>query len=151
MHFLPARQVCGDHPISLQRCCRCRSIKGNPNNAREHNRKQLAKLTRSIKKFSFITPIVVDETGDECWRPHTRFGGPTTQNSNDPCCPRQPFERVAETTLSSSWPTIGSAQLASWNAKSLKREAAVPKRTGHRLRFSRTRLRNRGNRLYPRG
>jgi ParB-like chromosome segregation protein Spo0J len=56
MHFLPARQVCGDHPISLE-MLPLSSIKGNPNNAREHNQKQLAKLARSIEKFGFITPI----------------------------------------------------------------------------------------------
>ena len=40
------------------------SIKLNPNNAREHSRKQLAKLARSIEKFGFITPVVVDEAGE---------------------------------------------------------------------------------------
>jgi len=56
MHFLSARQVRGDHPISLE-MLPLSSIRGNPNNAREHNRKQLAKLARSIQKFGFITVL----------------------------------------------------------------------------------------------
>jgi ParB-like chromosome segregation protein Spo0J len=38
------------------------SIKSNPNNAREHDRKQLTKLVRSISKYGFNAPLVVDET-----------------------------------------------------------------------------------------
>lgn len=39
------------------------AIRSNPNNAREHDRKQLAKLVRSIKKHGFLVPILIDEDG----------------------------------------------------------------------------------------
>src|SRR6516165_7943837 len=63
MHFLSARQArCGE-PVSFE-TLPLSSIRDNPNNAREHSRKQLATLARSIRKFGFITPVVVDETGE---------------------------------------------------------------------------------------
>jgi DNA modification methylase len=119
MHLLPARQVCGDHPISLE-MLPLSSIKGNPNNAREHNRKQLAKLARSIQKFGFITPIVVDET-DELLCGHARVLAarqlkiqaiPAVRASHLSESQKRAFV-LADNRL---------AELASWNAKSLKRE-----------------------------
>jgi len=40
------------------------SIKLNPNNAREHNRKQLARLARSIERFGFITQSLSMKPGN---------------------------------------------------------------------------------------
>ena len=58
MHFLSARQSrCGE-PVPFE-TLPLSSIRDNPNNAREHSRKQLATLARSIRKFGFITPVVV--------------------------------------------------------------------------------------------
>jgi hypothetical protein len=37
-------------------------IRPNPNNAREHGRKQIEKLKRSIERFGFVTPLVIDDT-----------------------------------------------------------------------------------------
>ena len=65
----------GDHALSFEMLPPA-SIKLNPNNAREHNRKQLAKLARSIERFGFITPVVVDEAGELLRRPRTRSSGP---------------------------------------------------------------------------
>ena len=39
-------------------------IKANPHNARTHDRKQLSKLVRSIEKFGFVVPLIVDESGE---------------------------------------------------------------------------------------
>jgi ParB-like chromosome segregation protein Spo0J len=61
MQFLPALR--GDHPLSFEMLSLA-SIKGNPNNAREHNRNQQTKLERSIEKFGFNIPVVVDENGE---------------------------------------------------------------------------------------
>jgi ParB-like chromosome segregation protein Spo0J len=37
-------------------------IRPNPNSAREHGRKQIEKLKRSIERFGFVTPLVIDDT-----------------------------------------------------------------------------------------
>src|SRR5258705_11069653 len=111
MHFLPARSL-EMLPLS--------SIKGNPNNAREHNRKQLANLARSIQKFGFITPIVVDETGElSCG--HSRVLAarqlkiqaiPAVRASHLSESQKRPFV-LADNRL---------APLPPWYAKALKRE-----------------------------
>ena len=147
MHFLPARQVCGDHPISLE-MLPLSSIKGNPNNAREHNRKQLANLARSIEKFGFITPIVVDETG-ELLCGHARvLAARQLKIQAIPAVRASHLSKFAETRFRPGRQSAGRARLL--ERKIAEARAAVPERTGHRLRFSRTRLRHRGNRLYPR-
>jgi ParB-like nuclease domain len=33
------------------------AIRANPNNAREHDTRQIAKLTQSIAKFGFLSPV----------------------------------------------------------------------------------------------
>src|SRR5262245_10440905 len=38
------------------------SIKNNPNNARTHNQRQIAKLRASVAAFGFTVPVLVDET-----------------------------------------------------------------------------------------
>jgi hypothetical protein len=63
MQSLPSRKFRGDHPIRVE-MLPLSSIKENPNNAREHNRNQLTKLKRSIEKFGFNVPILVDEEGE---------------------------------------------------------------------------------------
>jgi ParB-like chromosome segregation protein Spo0J len=37
------------------------SLKPNPRNARTHSAKQIDQIAESIKQFSFIVPIVIDE------------------------------------------------------------------------------------------
>jgi len=39
------------------------TLKPHPKNARTHSKKQLKQLSRSIEKFGFVQPIVVDELG----------------------------------------------------------------------------------------
>ena len=41
------------------------TLKPHPKNARTHSKKQLKQLSRSIEKFGFVQPIVVDELGAE--------------------------------------------------------------------------------------
>jgi DNA modification methylase len=119
MHFLSARQVRGDQPLSFERL-QLSSIKFNPNNAREHSRKQLAKLARSIEKFGPITPIVVDENG-ELLCGHARVLAarqlgiewiPAVRASHLSESQKRAYV-LADNRL---------AELASWNPKSLKRE-----------------------------
>src|SRR5260370_32570092 len=38
-------------------------IKSNPNNARNHDAKQMATLRRGIKRFGFIGVVTIDESG----------------------------------------------------------------------------------------
>jgi DNA modification methylase len=119
MHFLPAREVGGDHPISFE-MLPLASIRDNPNNAREHNRKQLAKLARSIQKFGFITPVVVDETG-ELLCGHARVLA--ARQLNIRAIPAVRANHLSESQKRAFVLADNRlAELASWNAKSLKRE-----------------------------
>src|SRR5262245_42394261 len=119
MHFLPARQVRGEHPVSFE-MLPLASIRDNPNNAREHNRKQLATLARSIQTFGFITPVVVDETG-ELLCGHARILAARQLNIR-----AIPAVRASHLSESQKRAFVLAdnrlAELASWNAKSLKRE-----------------------------
>ena len=96
------------------------SIKLNPNNAREHSRKQLAKLARSIEKFGFITPVVVDEAG-ELLCGHARVLAAREVNIQAipavRACHLSEAEKRAFVLADNRL-----AELASWNAISLKRE-----------------------------
>jgi DNA modification methylase len=119
MHFLPARQARGREPMSFEMLS-LSGIRDNAHNAREHGRKQLAKLARSIQKFGFITPVVVDETG-ELLCGHARVSAarqlkieaiPAVRACHLSEAQKRAFV-LADNRL---------AELASWNAKSLKRE-----------------------------
>ena len=119
MQFLPAGQARGDHPISLE-MLRLSNIKENPNNAREHDRKQLAKIARSIKKHGFITPIVVDETG-ELLCGHARVLA--ARQLGIPTIPAIRARHLSESQKRGFVIADNRlAELASWNARSLKRE-----------------------------
>jgi len=37
------------------------TFRKNPNNSRVHNAKQIANLARSIKRFGFLTPVIIDD------------------------------------------------------------------------------------------
>jgi len=39
------------------------TLEPHPKNARTHSKKQLKQLARSIEKFGFLQPIIVDEQG----------------------------------------------------------------------------------------
>jgi DNA modification methylase len=96
------------------------SIKENPNNAREHNRNQLTKLERSIEKFGFNVPILVDEEG-ELVCGHARICAAKALGMN-----AIPAIRVVHLSESEKRAYILAdnrlAELASWNKQSLKRE-----------------------------
>jgi DNA modification methylase len=119
MQFLPVPQIRGGHSLAFE-MLPLSGIKENPNNAREHDRKQLAKLARSIQKFGFNIPVVVDENG-ELLCGHARV-----------CAARSlgyraiPAIRVSHLSESQKRAFILAdnrlAELASWNAKTLKRE-----------------------------
>jgi hypothetical protein len=53
--LLPARQTLTFEWVPIDR------IKTNPNNSRQHTSKQISKLARSIQKFGFVSPAVIDE------------------------------------------------------------------------------------------
>ena len=36
----------------------------NPNNPRKHPKKQIKKLARSLRKFGFLRPLLVDQNGN---------------------------------------------------------------------------------------
>jgi hypothetical protein len=96
------------------------SIRENPHNAREHDRKQLAKLSRSIEKFGFIVPVIIDESG-ELLCGHARVAAakqlglttvPVIRASHLSESDKRAFI-IADNRL---------AELASWNERLLRRE-----------------------------
>src|SRR5262245_49872701 len=95
-------------------------IKNNPHNSREHDRKQLAKLRRSIEKFGFLVPVIVDESG-ELLCGHARVTAarqlglisvPAIRAGTLGEVDKRAFI-IADNRL---------AELASWNERSLRRE-----------------------------
>jgi DNA modification methylase len=96
------------------------AIRGNPNNAREHDRKQLAKLARSIEKHGFVTPIVIDEH-DVLLCGHARVAAARILNMTE-----IPVVRAANLTEPQKRAVMLAdnrlAELASWNQEALKRE-----------------------------
>ena len=42
------------------------SLRPNPRNARKHGRKQIGQLVRSIERFGFNSPLLVDDGGVVC-------------------------------------------------------------------------------------
>jgi DNA modification methylase len=95
-------------------------IRNNPHNAREHDRKQLAKLRRSIEKFGFLVPIVVDERGEllcgharvEAARQLGLVSVPAIRAGTLSEADKRAFI-IADNRL---------AELASWNEANLRRE-----------------------------
>jgi DNA methylase/ParB-like nuclease domain len=55
--LLPARQTLTFECVPIDR------IKASPHNSRQHTSKQISKLARSIQKFGFVSPVVIDEDG----------------------------------------------------------------------------------------
>jgi|GEM_PF-3908296 len=40
-----------------------KSLRANPDNAKDHGDKQIRKIAASIERFGFLSPIVIDENG----------------------------------------------------------------------------------------
>lgn len=119
MQFVPVRLDRGDTPISFE-MLPLSSIKENPYNAREHDRKQLAKIAGSIKKHGFITPVVVDET-DELLCGHARVLA--ARKLGIPTIPAIRARHLSESQKRAFVIADNRlAELASWNTESLKRE-----------------------------
>src|SRR5437667_5897302 len=118
MPILPSRGNRGEHPISFE-MLPLSSIKINPNNAREHSRKQLAKLARSIRKYGFNTPVVVDES-NELLCGHARVSAAAQLGIQ-----AVPAIRAYHLSESNKRAFLIAdnrlAELGSWNRKSLKR------------------------------
>jgi DNA modification methylase len=95
-------------------------IKPNPHNAREHGPKQIAQLMRSLKRFGFITPIVIDDA-NEVLGGHGRL-----QAAKQLGFTLIPVIRAGHLSESEKRAFILAdnrlAELATWNRKSLKRE-----------------------------
>jgi ParB/Sulfiredoxin domain/DNA methylase len=96
------------------------SIKLNPLNAREHGRKQIEKLMRSVARFGLITPLVIDE-GNLLLCGHGRLEA--AKQLRFACAP---VVRAGHLTESEKRAFVLAdnrlAELASWNHKSLRRE-----------------------------
>jgi DNA modification methylase len=59
----PSTHITSNQPICLE-LVPTASIKSNPYNAREHDRRQLGKLKRSIEKFGFNVPVIIDNSNE---------------------------------------------------------------------------------------
>jgi DNA modification methylase len=97
-------------------------IKRSPYNARQHTAKQISKLARSIHKFGFISPAVIDED----W---TLLCGHARVEAASRLGMREiPVVRTCHLSESDKRAFILAdnrlAELASWNRKSLQRELA---------------------------
>jgi DNA modification methylase len=95
-------------------------IKLNPHNAREHNPKQIEKLKRSIKRFGFVTPLVIDDS-NVLLCGHARL-----EAAKQLGYAMVPVIRASHLTESDKRAFIVAdnrlAELASWNRKALQRE-----------------------------
>jgi DNA modification methylase len=119
MRFFP-RPISAAKPTITFEMLPLASIKANPRNAREHDRKQLAKLRHSIEKFGFNAPLIIDET-NELLCGHARVEAakqlgiqliPVVRAHHLSESEKRAF-MIADNRL---------AELASWNEKSLRRE-----------------------------
>ena len=48
--------------IPSLRCSRLTALKAYPRNARTHSKKQIRQIARSIERFGFINPVLIDES-----------------------------------------------------------------------------------------
>lgn len=119
--LLPAIRINDSRPL-LCEMVPLSSIAENPQNARGHSRKQIAALARSIGKYGFNVPIIVDQDGVVLCG-HARLAAarllgmavvPGVRISHMSGAERRAFA-LAENRL---------AQLASWDEDTLKRELA---------------------------
>ena len=96
-------------------------IKENPHNAREHDRKQqLVKLRRSIEKFGFLVPVIIDEC-NQLLSGHARVAAARQLGLVN-----IPVVRARHLSESDKRAFILAdnrlAELASWNKEALRRE-----------------------------
>jgi DNA modification methylase len=114
LQILPARRTLSFECVPIER------IRESPHNAREHNRKQLAKLARSIRKFGFLSPVVIDEDGTLLCG-HARVAAARQLGMRE-----IPAVRACHLTESDKRAFIVAdnrlAELASWDQKALARE-----------------------------
>jgi DNA modification methylase len=95
-------------------------LRDNPNNAREHDRKQLAKLARSIRKFGFVIPILIDENG-ELLCGHARVAAARQLNlTTVPAIRASSLSEADKRGIMLADNRL--AELGSWNGDALKRE-----------------------------
>ncbi len=92
----------------------------NKSNARKHSQKQIAKLAQSIRKFGFLTPVIVD--GDN----HLLCGHARVEAAQQIGMPAVPAIRVAHLSEAQKRAYIIAdnrlAELASWDAALLRKE-----------------------------
>jgi DNA modification methylase len=99
---------------------RLRRYPHNPLNAREHGRKQIEKLMRSVARFGFITPLVIDE-GNLLLCGHGRLEA--ARQLKFACVPVVRADHLSESEKRAFVLADNRlAELASWNQKSLRRE-----------------------------
>jgi ParB-like chromosome segregation protein Spo0J len=96
------------------------SIRPNPHNARDHSPKQIAKLMRSIQRFGFLTPLVIDDS-NQLLCGHARL-----EAAKQLGYVVVPVVRAGHLSESEKRAFILAdnrlAELASWNRKALGRE-----------------------------
>ena len=96
------------------------SIKNSPHNPREHDRKQIAKLCRSITRFGFYSPVLIDES-NELLCGHARTEAARQVGLVDiPAIRAQHLSEFQKRALMLADNRL--AELASWNPKALRRE-----------------------------
>jgi DNA modification methylase len=112
--LLPARQTLTFECVPIER------IKASPHNSRQHTSKQISNLGRSIQKFGFVSPVVIDEDG-------TLLGGHARVEAARQLGMRTvPAVRACHLSESDKRAFIIAdnrlAELASWDQKQLFRE-----------------------------
>ncbi len=120
MPILPALSDQQRDPVLSFEMVPLARIKRNPLNAREHGRKQIDNLRRSMKRFGCITPLVVDDT-NVLLCGHARLEAAVQLGYAE-----VPVVRAGHLTEADKRAFILAdnklAELASWNPKALRRE-----------------------------
>ena len=63
MKLIPTTHMTSRQPSCLE-FLPPKSIRANPHNARQHDRRQLDKLKGSIKEFGFNVPVIIDDCNE---------------------------------------------------------------------------------------
>ena len=96
------------------------SIKSNPYNAREHDRKQIEKLKRSVERFGFVTPLIVADSNQLLKRSRSVGKRQAAWIRGRPGGSRKSSERIQQAGFRPCCNRL--AELATWNQGSLRRE-----------------------------
>ena len=119
MEIIPPARRLGQTQISLE-LVPLAGIRSNPHNAREHSQAQIAKLCRSITRFGFYSPVIIDET-NRLLCGHARTEAARQIGLvNIPAVRAQHLSEFQKRALMLADNRL--AELGSWNPKALRRE-----------------------------